>query len=310
MTEEIRPHDDLLIYLRTLAGEPKLGQCFDVRWKTLTGGMHRRFVSALRIGETARLITRMASWTDVYVGVALREWGAGSGKRAIAGSRLLFVDCDDSGIIERLAELAPPPTMVVASGTPGHTQMYWLLDRPAVASHVEGANRRLASALGGDQACVDIARILRPPRTFNYKTGRRCAVTLIGFQAQARYELSEVVAGLPEPRSPRRATNGLQLARRRCTVEDRQLLAIPTADYVRVLGGREPNRAGKVACPFHDDRTPSLQVYEGGSFYCFGCRRGGTIYDFAAHLWGVEPRGDGFWELRSRLTTQFGIQAA
>jgi hypothetical protein len=27
----------------------------------------------MRIGETARLITRMASWTDVYVGVALRR---------------------------------------------------------------------------------------------------------------------------------------------------------------------------------------------------------------------------------------------
>jgi hypothetical protein len=307
MTETC-PHDDLLVYLHTLAGKPKLGQCFDIRWKTLTGGMHRRFVSALRIGETARLITRMASWTDVYVGVALREWGAGSGKRAIDGSRLLFVDCDDSGITERLTELAPTPTMVVASGTPGHTQMYWLLNRPLVAGYVESANRRLALALGGDVACVDIARILRPPRTFNYKTGRRHAVKLIGFQAQARYELSEVIAGLPEPRSPRRATNGL--ARRRSTVEDQRLLAIPTADYVRVLGGCEPNRSGKVACPFHDDRTPSLQVYEGGSFYCFGCRRGGTIYDFAAHLWGVEPRGAQFLQLRSRLTAQFGIQAA
>jgi hypothetical protein len=226
---ETCPHDDLLVYLHTLAGKPKLGQCFDVRWRTLAGGMHRRFVSALRIGETARLISRMTSWTDVDVGVALREWGTGSGKRAIEGSRLLFVDCDDSGITERLTELAPPPTMVVASGTPGHTQMYWLLDRPLVAGYVESANRRLALALGGEVACVDIARILRPPRTFNYKSGRRRAVKLIGFQAQAQYELSEVIAGLPEPRSPRRATSGHPLARRRCTVKDRRLLAIPTA---------------------------------------------------------------------------------
>jgi hypothetical protein len=117
-----------------------------------------------------------------------------------------------------------------------------------------------------------------------------------------------VIAGLPEPRSPRRATNDVPHAARR-TKEDRKLLAIPTADYVRVLGEREPNGAGKVACPFHDDRTPSLQVYEGGSFYCFGCRRGGTIYDFAAHLYGVAPRGEEFFELRNRLTAQFGIQA-
>jgi len=111
--------------------------------------------------------------------------------------------------------------------------------------------------LGGDDACVDIARILRPPTTFNYKADRRRAVTLIGYQAQARYTLDEVVAGLPQPQAPKRATNSVPLAGRR-TWEDRQLLAIPAADYVRVLGGREPNKAGKVACPLHDDRTPEV----------------------------------------------------
>jgi hypothetical protein len=172
MTER-DPHEDLLVYLHTLAGKPKPGQCFDVRWKTLTGAMHRRFVSALCIDETARLITRMASRTDVYVGVALREGSAAGGKRAIDGSRFLHVDCDDSGATDRMAALVPPPTIVVSTGTPGHTQMYWRLDRPVVAGYVESANRRLALALGGDDACVDIARILRPPRTFNYKTDRR-----------------------------------------------------------------------------------------------------------------------------------------
>jgi hypothetical protein len=307
MTETC-PQDDLTVYLRTLAGKPKPGQCFDVRWKTLTGAMHRRFVSASHIGETARVVTRMAPWTDVYVGVALREGRAGGGKHAIRGSRLLYVDCDDSGAKERLTALVPPPTMVVASGTPGHSQMYWLLDRPAVAGYVESANRRLALALGGDSACVDVARILRPPTTFNYKADWRRPVMLIAYRPEARYTLDEVIAGLPEPQSPKRATNGVPPGGRR-TSEDRQLLAIPTADYVRVLGEREPNRAGKVACPFHDDRTPSLQVYEGGSFYCFGCRRGGTIYDFAAHLWGVEPRGEEFVELRSRLNAEFGVKA-
>jgi hypothetical protein len=307
---KIDPDDDLLVYLRTLAGNPKPGQFFDVRWKTLTGGMHRRFVSALRIGETARVITRMASWTDVYVGVALREGRVAGGKRAIEGSRVLHIDCDDSAASERVTEFAPPPSMVVISGTPGHTQMYWLLDRPVVAGYVESANRRLALALGGDDACVDVARILRPPTTFNYKADWRRPVMLIAYRPQAQYTLDEVVARLPEPRSPKRISPELSATGARRTTEDRLLLGIPTADYVRVLAGREPNRAGKVACPFHDDRTPSLQMYEGGSFYCFGCRKGGTIYDFAAHLYGVEPRGEEFFELRNRLTAQFGIHAA
>jgi len=90
---------------------------------------------------------------------------------------------------------------------------------------------------------------------------------------------------------------------------DEQLLAIPTVDYVRALAGLEPNRAGKVHCPFHDpDATPSLHCYNDGTWYCFGaCRTGGSIYDFAARLWlpgqpsGAQLRGRRFVEVRDRL---------
>ncbi len=37
-------------------------------------------------------------------------------------------------------------------------------------------------------------------------------------------------------------------------------------------------------------------------WFCFGCRRGGSIYDFAALLWGAEPRGPDFVGLRDRLS--------
>lgn len=40
------------------------------------------------------------------------------------------------------------------------------------------------------------------------------------------------------------------------------------------------HRSDFVCCPFHaGDRTASLKVY-GKSWYCFGCKRGGTIVDF------------------------------
>jgi hypothetical protein len=44
----------------------------------------------------------------------------------------------------------------------------------------------------------------------------------------------------------------------------------------------------------HEDRTPSLHVYgdpERG-WFCFGCGRGGSIYDFAALLFGRGTRGE------------------
>ena len=87
-----------------------------------------------------------------------------------------------------------------------------------------------------------------------------------------------------------------------------QLRQISTADYVLYLTGQEPNREGKVHCPFHEgDRTPSLQCYDDGTFCCFGCMKGGTIFDFAGALWGIETKGRDFIVLRQRLGTTFGL---
>jgi DNA primase len=57
------------------------------------------------------------------------------------------------------------------------------------------------------------------------------------------------------------------------------------------------------------DRTPSLQLYEDGSFYCFGCDRGGTMYDFAAELWSTGTTRREFLELRVRLADELAIGA-
>ena len=86
---------------------------------------------------------------------------------------------------------------------------------------------------------------------------------------------------------------------------DELLLAIPAAIYVRELAGLEPGRDGKVSCPFHADDTPSLQLYGDGTFYCYGCGAGGSVYDFAGRLWSLETRGRAFLELRARLADRF-----
>jgi hypothetical protein len=41
---------------------------------------------------------------------------------------------------------------------------------------------------------------------------------------------------------------------------------------------------------------------------CYSCRRGGSIYDLAAELWGVGTRGGEFIELRRRLLEAFAIE--
>ena len=42
-------------------------------------------------------------------------------------------------------------------------------------------------------------------------------------------------------------------------------------------------------------------------WYCFGaCRRGGSIYDFAGLLWGLDTKGREFLTLRARLAEKLG----
>jgi hypothetical protein len=290
-------------YLRLLAGTPLPGQHFDVRSGGGGAPMRRWFVPVDRVADAAWLITRVALTADVYVGVALRDGNIHGGRRAISGSHLLYIECDDPKAADRAASFAYPPTMEIASGTSGHLHLYWRLTARANNEQVEDANRRLARGLGGDMASVDIARILRPPGTFNYKHDPPRPVTLTEFRAGARYPLSQITAALPTERPL--APVGGRGARLALSPVERDLLAVPAAEYARVLAGLAPDRAGKVRCPFHPDRTPSLQLYADGGFFCFGCRRGGSIFDFAAHLWGITPREQGFTELRSRLTTLF-----
>jgi len=41
-------------------------------------------------------------------------------------------------------------------------------------------------------------------------------------------------------------------------------------------------------CPFHDEKTPSFDVNEEKrSYYCHGCKNGGTIIDFASNYYKI-----------------------
>jgi hypothetical protein len=289
----------------------------DVRWSLPLGAMAQRFIAAEQIQRAARLMTRTAQRADVYVGVALRDRRYG-GKAAITGSRLLYAECDQPDAYERLQSFGYTPSMILASGSPGHLHIYWSLHEHAGPAAIESANRRLALALAGDSASVDVARILRPPATLNHKHSPPLPVRLIALAPSRRHEIAKLTASLPiDPQSDQPRT-----ARHRATPRhgrtklDRALLAIPAQEYARVLAHREPNRAGKILCPFHDEQTPSLQLYPDGTFYCYGrhsptqaCRKGGTIFDFAAALWRTGTREQDFLTLRRRLARTFALTA-
>jgi hypothetical protein len=290
-------------YLRILAGPEPGARLLEIRFALRHRDMGRLFVAAHSAPGASRLIRRLAARTDVYAGVCLRDRPSG-GRDAIDRSHLAFVEIDTPDALGRLRAFQHPPTMIVLSGTPGHAHAYYTLSAPVTVPELERANRRLAHALSGDLASVDAARILRPPATRNHKHSPPTRVQLVELAPGRRYDLHELVDGLDDPpgqldldaAGPRRV--------RRSEI-DRRLLAIPAAEYVYALTGLTPDRTGKIHCPFHEDRTPSLQLYQDGTWYCYGaCHAGGSVFDFASRIWSTGTKGQEFLRLRARLAAE------
>jgi hypothetical protein len=117
-----------------------------------------------------------------------------------------------------------------------------------------------------------------------------------------RFDTSALLAALPE--DPVDAGSSTRAAARPAPRRvDDPLRSIDPDVYVAALTGRKPGRDRKVSCPFHRDRTPSLHAYETpeDGWFCFGCRRGGSVYDLGAGVMGLSTRGREFVELRRRL---------
>ena len=57
-------------------------------------------------------------------------------------------------------------------------------------------------------------------------------------------------------------------------------------------------------CPFHGEKTPSFSVSrEKGTYYCFGCKRGGDVIDFVMELERLS-----FTEAVERLAERYGVE--
>jgi DNA primase len=84
-------------------------------------------------------------------------------------------------------------------------------------------------------------------------------------------------------------------------VKDSSVEAVKAAiDIVEVISGRtQLKRSGARftgLCPFHDERTPSFSVSpEKGTYYCFGCQRGGDGIRFVEETEGVDFVGAIEW---------------
>jgi RepB DNA-primase from phage plasmid len=297
-------------FLAALAGTAARDELLELRYRLEDGlRMGQVFDRPDRLRGLATRAIALGRRTDVYVGCAPRTRRHG-GRDAVERAFVLWADCDGQQTVAALGAFEPEPAIVIGSGTGSNCHAYWPLAQPLARDEVERANRRLAHALGADPASADSARILRVPGTLSHKHEPPTPVDAIRLDPERRLSALDVVGSLPDPPAAERAPSTPAVAQAR---GDDPLLAIAPEVYVRGLLGVEVPRHRKVPCPLHEDRHASLHVYETveRGWYCFGrCRRGGTIYDLAAPLYGYSARGEGFLRLRAELRGLFGLEAA
>lgn len=65
--------------------------------------------------------------------------------------------------------------------------------------------------------------------------------------------------------------------------------------------GLHLTRQGMVCCHFHEDKTPSLKVYD-DHFYCFGCGAAGDATGFVARLYNLSQL-----EAAQKICRDFGL---
>ena len=66
--------------------------------------------------------------------------------------------------------------------------------------------------------------------------------------------------------------------------------------------GLQISRSGMACCPFHNDNTPSMKIYE-DNFYCFGCGATGDCTCFVAKLFNISQL-----ESAKKISYDFGLR--
>ena len=80
------------------------------------------------------------------------------------------------------------------------------------------------------------------------------------------------------------------------TIKDRLTMCEVLERY-----GYEPNKKGFVCCPFHNEKTPSMKIFE-KDYHCFGCGEHGDVITFVQKLFNLS-----FQEALKKIDVDFGL---
>ena len=80
---------------------------------------------------------------------------------------------------------------------------------------------------------------------------------------------------------------------------------VPMRDVAEMYG-ITVGRNGLARCPFHDEKTASMKIYDGNrGFYCFGCGTGGDVVKFTALLFNLTNV-----DAAKKLVADFALETA
>jgi hypothetical protein len=335
----VAPQDDIARYMEFPRGRRVNGELEVARWPR--GNFHD---PADRRAIHEHVLSRLERGDEMFCGPVPRTEPKPR-KDAVEAGRVLWVDIDrksaappptladleqllsggSDDVHDGLAAAAAllrfpmPPHVVVFSGS-GGAHGYWRVEHILRAEWIERANARLIHALEADWASYDRNRFLRMPGGINGKVGRYCHLVHADLTSRA-YDIRDLVGGLPDPpaddpRAPKRIRRGqMQPSPRRTAISDPIDRWTPREYFAALCNITEYDRDGKVRCPLpdHDDPRASLWIGETPEegWFCFGCSRGGRIFDLASLLiggpWGIDLRGDAFRAARAELERRLGV---
>lgn len=265
----------------------------------------RHYPSAGDLTAFVALVRRHRAAGDEVFSTPLTRHAPCPGAAAVAAAHVAWIDIDDPDALGELRYFEYRPHLVVWSGS-GGAHAYWRLARQVAADEIESANRKLCRRLGGDPSSTDRGRLMRLPGTVNHKAGAWCRIAWLDLAAPG-IAVEALTDGLSDPAPPRPPR------RPRAIERDDDLADIPPPQYFRALTGREASDGGGyVLCPVHDERRPSCRVWPEprDGWHCFGCGRGGSIYDLASLLdggpHGAALRGEDFKRVKRRVAERLG----
>ncbi|HME03340.1 MAG TPA: CHC2 zinc finger domain-containing protein [Solirubrobacteraceae bacterium] len=293
--------DALLLQLATFAGNEPDGSFLEVRPLKPLG--RQVFVPVRELGAVVDVVMALRERHEVFVSACPRTAPAGTAEH-VEHCWCPLADCDTPEAVQAVQDFRPLPSLVSATSL-GRFHTYWPLRRALPSAEAVTAKLQLAAALGADVKCADAARVMRAVGSYNRKGETPTPVHCVRLELDV-FDPEDVVGDLPLLPTPPPARKRIELP------TGDALERIPATEYAPLLTGRELGRDGKMLCPFHEERSPSLHCYpepEQG-WVCFGCELGGSIVDFGAVLYGIEPRGRGYYEIRERLTADLLGRAA